>query len=93
MELKNKEIQNALDKVIAIRNKRQETYGDRWEKDPIEYDVWMVYGKLQRAFYQIEHQPKNAYEKMEDSLIDLINYALFALCKVYRGKNGKYKRY
>ena len=76
--------QNTLNKVIKIREDRQKLYGDDWIYDPIEYDFWMLYGKFNRLQYLLKHKlnDKSQYEKIDDTLIDMINYSIFLLYKI-----------
>lgn len=74
--------QNVINKVLAKREERRKQYGDKWVNDPIDYDIWMLWGKVGRAIHLLKKENENEYEKLEDTLIDLVNYALFALTKI-----------
>lgn len=72
------EYQNALDKVLKIRNERKKIYGDSWA----ENGQLAIYGQLLDDFgrvkYMFEHG-NNKYEKIDDKLIDVVNRCLFLL--------------
>lgn len=71
----------ALDKIISVRIQRGKFYGDDYLQDPLEYDIWMLYGKLRRLM-RLFKDGNNSYEKLEDTLIDAANYCIFAISKL-----------
>ena len=77
----SKEFDEALNLVLKLRNERKKCYGDGWLEDPIQYDIWMMHGKVKRLLYMLE-KGENKYEKMLDSAIDLCNYSLFLIYKL-----------
>jgi hypothetical protein len=77
-----------LKKVVIMREERAKIYGNDWINEPLDYDMWMLYGKVKRAMPMMK-DGGNHYEKLEDTLIDLINYSLFALAKIGKKKHGK----
>ena len=90
LKFTNKQIQKAFDSVIKIRNERGKLYGDGWMAVPIDREIWLMNEKLGRTISLHERsktvKSKKSDESMEDTLIDLINYALFALVKVQNKK-------
>lgn len=80
-----------LKKVVAMREDRAKIYGNDWINEPLDYDMWMLYGKVKRAMPMMK-DGGNHYEKLEDTLIDLINYSLFALAKIEKEKHEKENR-
>jgi hypothetical protein len=79
-----KEFIEILNKIIEIRKNRRKIYGDGWKDDPLDYEIWQIYGKTKRIM-NIFKDGNNYYEKLEDSLIDEINYCFFALAKLSMG--------
>ena len=79
----------SLAAVLKIRSERRKIYGDSWISSPIDYDIWMCYGKVDRMIQQLTAK-KNNYENLEDCAIDLCNYCLFLLHKVKNKKNVKH---
>lgn len=68
----------ALNKVLQIRKERQKIYGDGW-KNMQEYEfVAFIKNKCGRLEHLFLNGNSN-YEKIDDTLIDLINYCLFYL--------------
>jgi len=79
MSVTNTGYDKALNAVIKVRKHRQKIYGDTW-KDAKEYElVAMLKQKVGRLEHQFVTKKLNNYEKAEDNLIDLVNYALFLL--------------
>lgn len=81
---------NALSEVIKIRAERRKAYGDGYLKDPIDFDVWMLYGKLGRMLY-IFKNGITVYEKFRDVFVDICNYSIFALTKLKKDKKHAIK--
>ena len=75
---------HALHQVIKVRLSRQQQYGEGWLGDPIEYDLWMLWGKWRRLHYILTSRAvtPHQYEKVVDTVIDLVNYGLFLLAKL-----------
>jgi len=75
----------ALKKVLDIRNQRREKYGDSW-RDVDEYRLLaMVMEKADRL--EMNFKSGNTdYEGKEDTLIDIINWALFYLQNMEDGR-------
>jgi len=72
----------ALIEVLKVRVEKSKVYGEGWYNDPIEFDLWMMWGKWRRLEFNIKRGNKNSYEKDVDNAIDLINYGLFLLSKL-----------
>lgn len=88
----------ALLRAVEIREKRAVFYGNRWIDEPVEFDVWMCYGKASRATHFLKKSDVNSlknkenYEKLEDTLRDLVNYSLFALAKIEKRRDEQRKK-
>jgi len=68
----------ALEKVLAIRKNRRQIYGDGFLTAKDRHFVTMILEKVNRM-ETIYEAGNNNYEKLEDTLIDLTNYALMYL--------------
>lgn len=72
-------IKDALHAVLTIREERQKIYGDNWK----QMKDWELLAMIKQKIIRFEHltfsKTENDYEKRKDTLIDLINYTLFAL--------------
>lgn len=78
-------LQDIINEVIELRKQRQKAYGDRWIELEFEGHSWHVIDKANRLKYMLING-NNDYEKAEDTLKDLINYAMFALVKLNENK-------
>ena len=78
MEIKNCGYENALKKVVDVRLQRKKIYGDQWQQMQIYELVAMIKQKTSRLEHMFLNGTNN-YEKMEDTLIDNVNYNLFLL--------------
>ena len=92
MENTNTGYETALKKVIDVRLQRKKVYGNGWKTS----DDWelaaMIKNKTGRLTHLIFNSDVQSNEKIEDTLIDLINYGLFLLQnRVERGENGTKK--
>ena len=78
----------ALKQCLELMEERRKKYADGW-KDNKEYQMLgLVAEKFKRLEHQFENPTENSYETKEDTLIDLVNWALFYLQNL---KDGKYK--
>lgn len=66
----------AISKAKKIHDERAKAYGDEWVYDA-EYAVMELWGKANRA-RRLLKKP-HEYERLEDTLLDAINYGAFAL--------------
>ena len=83
-----KEYLDVLKEVVKIRKQRRKIYGDDYGHPP-EVEVWTIYQKTFRMIKLFKDGNSN-YEKIDDTLRDLINYSLFLLIKISnKKKNGK----
>ena len=78
IEDKRDTYQEFIAKVTEIRNERRKLYGDSW----MESEDWELLaqikakvGRLQE--FIINHKDEKIYESKIDTIVDLINYALF----------------
>ena len=75
---------NELKGIIDIKIERGKMYGDSYKEMSIVELETMIKMKLRRYEYT------KVEESKKDSLIDLVNYTIFLLCKLSKeGKNGK----
>ena len=92
MEIKNTEYEKALKQVIDTRLQRKKIYGDGWK----QHEDWEILAFIKNKVGRLQHLLFNSDiesdEKIEDTLVDLINYSLFMLQnRIERGKNGTKK--
>lgn len=80
----DKDYSKALKKVVKIRNERQKIYGDSWKTSFIS-NYYQIRNKIDRLTILLDSK-RNEYESKEDTLIDLINYSLFALAMLEKEK-------
>lgn len=80
---------NALKKVIEIRQQRQKIYGDDWKKAKNYRLISMIMEKAERLERLALNTATNDYEKIEDTLIDEINWSLMLLENILREVNEK----
>jgi hypothetical protein len=59
--------------------------GDLWRTRPPSHKLEMIQEKLDRAEYALENEQIGEYE---ESLLDLINFAVFAIRQVREGQRG-----
>lgn len=77
---------NALLSTLEIWAERNTKYGNKW-KDNKEYQMMgLVAEKFKRLENQFETPSQNNYETKEDTLIDIVNWALFYLQNLQDGK-------
>ncbi len=81
----------ALRDVATLRVQRANIYGNGWLHEPIQYDLWTIYGKATRLKNMLEHGNNN-YERVEDTCKDIVNYCLFALAKLNKSKSRRKKQ-
>ena len=79
MEKPNTGYEQALKKVIDIRLQRQKIYGDDWRDSEYWELMAFIKSKAQRLKHLVIDNKSQSYEKIEDTLVDLINYSLFML--------------
>lgn len=72
-------VDDALMRVIKIRRQRRKIYGDSWKDVPLWQHVAFILEKARRLENLTFSKKTNNYEQIEDTLIDLIVYSLFAL--------------
>ena len=72
----------ALSAVISTRVQRQRIYGDDWTESPIDHEIWLIFEKFNRMMNLFKSKNTNSYEKLEDTVRDLVNYGLFLLAKL-----------
>jgi len=71
---------DALKEVLAIRRQRQKIYGDNWKGDADWELLALIKQKTGRLEdFVINKKDSKTYENEKDTLIDIINYALFLL--------------
>lgn len=80
-----KEYLEAIDKILKIRADRKKVYGDSFLNDSIESLLNVIDGKRNR--YNVIEKSKTNFHKLEDQIIDIINYYLFILCLLKNEKN------
>jgi len=84
-----KEYLDSLVKAVKIRKDKRKQYGDTFLTDDLLFLKYQLENKLKRLTQQLENGILKTGEKHEetaiDSLIDIINYALFMLAKITRG--------
>jgi len=68
----------AINKVLKIRAERKEVYGDSFLDDSIESLLYIIDGKRNR--YDVIKKSKENFNKLEDQIVDIINYYVFILC-------------
>ena len=78
-KIKDFAYEEALNKVISVRNQRQKLYGDAWKDDPDWALLAEIRQKYRRLKMQIIDKKGGDYENVEDCLVDLANYCLFML--------------
>lgn len=76
----------ALKKALQIRLNRKKIYNDNYSEYGKEGLFWLLMVKMIRLKQQHQKPINNNYEKEEDTLIDIINYAIFLLDILERGK-------
>jgi hypothetical protein len=72
-----------MEDIVKLRKQRASIYGDDWITNEVEAKVWLLWEKAQRATHIVKYNPDtlmNEYERLEDTLKDSVNYAIFALC-------------
>lgn len=68
---------------------RRPKYGDGWKDNKEYHTLAMVCEKFRRLEHQFTHPTgTKVYETKEDTLIDLVNWALFYLQNLKDGKYG-----
>jgi len=79
-----------FNEILELRKQRAKIYGDAWINDPIDAKIWLCWEKTQRAIYITKNNNnlKNDYESLEDTLKDLVNYAMFSLVILEKRKGG-----
>jgi len=81
---------DALKNAIDIRLNRQKLYGDGFLDAKDRFFMVMLEEKIARATYIFDNPEKrneDNYEKIEDTLLDLVNYSLMWLQVLHnRGK-------
>jgi len=72
--------EDALNKVVEMRLKRKQIYGDLWKDNPDWELLAHIKNKYKRTELIVWNKDKdNTYENKIDTLIDLANYTLFML--------------
>ena len=74
--------------AIKIKNSRQKQYGDGWKDNKNYHNLAMIAEKFRRLEHLIINNKKQHYEKIEDTIVDLINWSAFLGANVMRQKNG-----
>lgn len=89
------EFLKAFEKCYEIKKQRQKLYGDTWKNMP----DWESLAQLKNKYHRLEtltfeSDNKNGYESKIDTLVDLVNYALFYLTNEMqmRGQSGFIKK-
>jgi len=72
-------VEKALAKVIEIRLQRRKIYGDSWRETKDWELLAFIKEKCRRLESLTFSRERNTYESTTDTLIDIINYSLFAL--------------
>jgi len=83
---------DALKKVIDMRQQRRALYGDTWQL----MEDWEIVGMLKQKVGRLQHfvidqrniPQANTYEGEIDSLVDLVNYSMFLLDNKLNKRNG-----
>lgn len=79
--------QQALNEVLKIREQRRKIYGDGWTTDPDWLIFSNMYNKMLRLqTFIIDKNTNYTYENEVDTIIDLVNYALFLLTNKLNSK-------
>jgi len=78
IEDKRDTYQEFIAKVTEIRNERRKLYGDSW----MESEDWELLAQIKNKVgrlqeFIINHKDEKIYESKIDTIVDLINYALF----------------
>jgi len=78
IEDKTNSYQEFINKVTKIRNDRKKLYGDSW----MESEDWELLAQIKNKVgrlqeFIINHKDEKIYESKIDTIVDLINYALF----------------
>lgn len=84
----NQSYVDALKKVIEVRSSRRKMYGDTYINSKDRFFVTMIEEKANRMAHIFDNGV-NSYEKTEDTLIDIANYAIMYLDNLQQRKNGK----
>jgi len=75
----------AINKVLKIRAERKKVYGNSFLDDSIESLLYIIDGKRNR--YDVIKKSKENFHKLEDQIVDIINYYIFILCLLENEKN------
>jgi hypothetical protein len=79
-----KEYLEVIKNIIAIRIAKRKLYGDSFLEDPMELLFNIVDGKRHRFNMMIKNKIES--EKLEDDMLDIINYYIFIESKLKRGE-------
>lgn len=75
-----------LKEALAIYVSRSKVRGQMWEETSIQREFDMICEKLNRAEYAFANglglEDQKAVAEMDDALLDLVNFAVFALRKI-----------
>lgn len=76
----NNTYNDIITKANLIFNERQKKYGNSID----EIDIHTIIGLIRMKLFRIYKLGNNA--KVEDELLDTLNYTVFALDKLYKGE-------
>lgn len=71
----------AIHEVLELRKERSDIYGDTWSELGFEGNAWHIVNKAGRLRWILKNGVNN-YESKKDTLLDIVNYALFAICEL-----------
>jgi len=78
----------ALQHAVSIRLDRKKLYGDGFLTSKDRFFMVMLEEKLARATHMFDNATAGNYEKIEDTLLDIVNYSLMWL-QVLGNRNKK----
>lgn len=80
--------EDVFQKVLDVREQRRKLYGDSWMNNEDWEILAMMKNKVGRLQeFVINHKNEAVYENKMDTIVDLINYALFLGANEMRKQN------
>lgn len=78
----SKEYLDVLEKVLNIRKERRSIYGDCFLSEKFDSILNIIDGKRRRCDSILQKKEKSDLDKakIEDELLDIINYYIFLIC-------------
>jgi len=88
--------QKIIEKILKIRKERKSLYGDSYNEMESLGHYFHAFNKFKRLRHQLDLELNhinlaNNYEKVDDNVIDIINYLIFFL--IMREKEAKSKKH